>query len=100
MCTTLDIPQVSNSSYFGKINKVIWFAVTEDYGYFDVTLKILRNQLYDTNISINNVGSAGSSLWSEIFIKSSNPTPEIRELKILNVPGLATKVYGVFNNVQ
>lgn len=100
MCINLNVPSVDYNTYFGSIKKVVWFEVTEEYEYFDVTLSINRSQLFDTNITINNLGSTGGNQWQEIFPKTSDTTPVVRNLKLLNVPGLATQIYGVFNLPQ
>lgn len=99
MAANINIPSVDYNSYFGTINKVVWFDVTDNYNYFDVTLNVDRLQFYDAKLSIINLGT-GAIQWEQTVAKSTNPTPASITTRVLNTPGLGSPVYGLFNKGQ
>lgn len=97
MENTLTIPEKSYNTYFGDVKKVVWFEVTDNYNYFEINFRIQRLQTKNVTISLSNLDSAYSNLWSKIYPLSSNTTIIEDNLKISHVPTQNSTVYGVFN---
>jgi len=91
------IPDVNVSPNFGKINKVVWFIVEDNYGVFDVNLFITPNQSKDVNITIFNKETMNEK-FKRTYNKSADKTIISDTAKITHTPGLNSREYGIKNN--
>lgn len=95
MANNIEVPSVSYNTYFGVVNKVRWFEITDEYEYFDITFHVYRNQTRSTNLKLYNLESG--NIWTRSIQRSADPTPLTISDKILNTPGLGSPIYGAFN---
>jgi hypothetical protein len=92
------IPDIDISSKFGdkngKINKVVWFSVSDTQGIYNVNLLINPNQKRDTNITIFNKETK-QTVWNKIYPASSTTTQIVDQPQINHIPGLMSPYYGI-----
>jgi hypothetical protein len=92
MSTPILIPQTSQN--FGKVNKIIWFNVSDVDGTFSLNLHITPSQVANTTISIFNQGNK-IEVFNRTYIKSSNNDIINETVKIRHTPGLDSNIYGI-----
>lgn len=92
MSTTLKISETTKN--FGKLNKVIWYNVTDIDGTYSIDLHISPSQVDDINIVIFNLGT-GLDVVKKTYKKSSNATIINETIKIRHTPGLNSPIYGL-----
>ena len=90
--TTLKVPQITTN--FGKVNKVIWFNVSDVDGTYSMNLHITPSQVADTLITIINRGN-NNQIFSKTYPKSSNSSIINETIKIRHTPGLKSPIYGL-----
>jgi hypothetical protein len=94
MSTYTNIPTVSFTTPFGKVDKIIWFNVENTYGNFNVNFYLDPSQTNDINIMIFNYSSK-----RELFVKKYNKTPNtatiIETVKLTHVPNNMSTIYGL-----
>jgi hypothetical protein len=90
--TILKIPQITNN--FGKVNKIIWFNVSDVDGTYSINLHITPSQSFDTNITIFNYATKELH-FSKTYQKSSNSGIINQTVKIRHTPGLNSPIYGL-----
>lgn len=94
MSTYSNIPDVSFSVPFGKVNKIIWFNVADTASTFDFNFFIVPNQSKDTNIEIFNYGS-NTNLFKKTYLKSASPETITETVKLTHIPNKMTTIYGM-----
>jgi hypothetical protein len=92
MSTTLLVPQISTN--YGKVNKIIWFNVSDVEGTFSVNLHITPSQNADTTISIFNQVNK-KEVFNRTYIKSKSSDIINETIKIKHTPGLDSNIYGL-----
>ena len=90
--TTLKIPDITNN--FGKMNKIIWFNVSDIEGTFSINLHITPSQSLDTTVTVFNY-TTNKEHFSKIYPKSSNNGIINETIKIKHTPGLNSPIYGL-----
>jgi hypothetical protein len=90
--TTLKVPEVTNN--FNKIDKIIWFNVSDIDGTYSINLFITPSQSLDTTVSIFN-HITKKEHFSKIYPKSSNGGIINETIKIKHTPGLNSPIYGL-----
>lgn len=94
MSTYSNIPDVSFSVPFGKVNKIVWLDVQDISSTFDINFYITPNQLRDINIEIFNYGG-NLTLFKKIYRKSANSETITETVKITHIPNKMTTIYGM-----
>lgn len=92
MSTTLKIAETTIN--FGRLNKVIWFNVTDVDGTYSIDLHITPSQVEDINVVIFN-GLYKTDVVKKTYKKSSNNTIINETIKIRHTPGLNSPIYGL-----
>jgi len=91
------IPDITISSNFGTVNKIVWFNVNDTKGVFNVNLFITPNRSKDVNITIFNKETK-QTMYNKTFAKSADTT-QITELAQINhIPGSMSTYYGIKNS--
>ena len=90
--TTLKVPEITNN--FNKIDKIIWFNVSDVNGTYSMNLFITPSQSLDTTVSIFN-HITKKIHFSKIYPKSSNSGIINETIKIRHTPGLNSPIYGL-----
>lgn len=94
MSTYSNIPDVSFSVPFGKVNKVLWFDVQNISSTFDINFYISPDQSKDINIEIFNYGS-GINLFKKTYLKTANSTTITETVKLTHIPNKMSTIYGM-----
>jgi len=90
--TTLKVPEISNN--FNKVDKIIWFNVSDIEGTYSINLFITPSQSLDTTVSVFNY-STKEERFSKTYPKSSNSGIINETIKIKHTPGLNSPIYGL-----
>jgi hypothetical protein len=90
--TTLKVPEISNN--FNKVDKIIWFNVSDIEGTYSINLFITPSQSLDTTVSVFNY-STKEERFSKTYLKSSNSGIINETIKIKHTPGLNSPIYGL-----
>jgi len=90
--TILKVPDITNN--FGKVNKIIWFNVSDIEGTFSINLHITPSQSFDTTISVFNY-TTKKEHFNKLYPKSSNSDLINETIKIKHTPGLNSPIYGL-----
>jgi hypothetical protein len=93
MAVTIDIPPVSYDTPFGKVNKCVWFSVTDNYNTFQVDIRFQRNQRYNATLQLQNYGTQQPNLWSKVYNPTSNPDTVTESLLLTHVPTFNSTIY-------
>ena len=93
--TTLKVPDISSN--FGKINKIIWFNVSDLDGTYTINLHITPSQILDIDVKIFNYATKEEH-FTKTYVKSSNNTIINETIKIRHTPGLNSTIYGLKTN--
>lgn len=91
------IPAVSRTSYFGVINKVRWYSVTDYFDDYNVDLYIQTSPFNSSQVRIENRSNTNGTEWSENFKPNVTSKLEYRQAKVLHVPNLKALEYVVIN---
>ena len=92
MATTLKVPEITNN--FNKIDKIIWFNVSNVDGTYSINLFITPSQSLDTTVKVFNYVTKEEH-FSKIYPKSSNSNIINETIKIRHTPGLNSPIYGL-----
>jgi hypothetical protein len=90
MSTTLKIAETTTN--FGRLNKVIWYNVTDVDGTYSIDLHITPSQVEDINVVVFNINSK-VEIIRKTYKKSSNSTIINETIKIRHTPGLNSPIY-------
>ena len=90
--TTLKVPEISNN--FNKVDKIIWFNVSDVNGTYSINLFITPSQSLDTTVSVFNY-STKEERFNKTYLKSSNSGIINETIKIKHTPGLNSPIYGL-----
>jgi hypothetical protein len=90
--TTLKVPEISNN--FNKVDKIIWFNVSDVDGTYSINLFITPSQSLDTKIIVFNYATKEEH-FGKIYPKSSNSGIINETIKIRHTPGLNSPIYGL-----
>lgn len=90
--TTLKVPEISNN--FNKVDKIIWFNVSDVNGTYSINLFITPSQSLDTTVSVFNYVT-NKEHFTKIYPKSSNSGIINETIKIRHTPGLNSPIYGL-----
>jgi hypothetical protein len=90
--TNLKIPQISST--FGKIDKVIWFSVSNINGTYTVKLFITPSQSFDFTVEIFNYVTKDTH-FKKVYKKSSNSSIINETIKIKHTPTISSPIYGL-----
>jgi len=90
--TTLKVPEISNN--FNKVDKIIWFNVSDIEGTFSINLHITPSQSLDTTITVFNY-TTNKEHFNKLYPKSSNSGIINETIKIRHTPGLNSPIYGL-----
>ena len=93
----MTVPSITYSSYFGPINKVRWYQVTDYFNQYDIDLYIQTFQTQGSVVSILNRQSTLGTEWSENIPANVNQYVLPRRVQILHVPTLKAREYVVIN---
>ena len=92
MATTLKVPEVTTN--FNKVDKIIWFNVSNVDGTYSINLFITPSQSLDTTVKVFNYVTKEEH-FSKIYLKSSNSNIINETIKIRHTPGLNSPIYGL-----
>jgi hypothetical protein len=90
--TTLKVPEITNN--FNKVDKIIWFNVSDIDGTYSINLFITPSQSLDTTVKVFNYVTKEEH-FSKIYPKSSNSGIINETIKIRHTPGLNSPIYGL-----
>ena len=90
--TTLKVPEITKN--FNKVDKIIWFNVSNIDGTFSINLHITPSQSLDTTVRVFNYATKEEH-FSKIYPKSSNSGIINETIKIRHTPGLNSPIYGL-----
>jgi hypothetical protein len=90
--TTLKVPEISNN--FNKVDKIIWFNVSDIDGTYSINLFITPSQSLDTTVRVFNYVTKEEH-FSKTYPKSSNSGIINETIKIRHTPGLNSPIYGL-----
>jgi hypothetical protein len=90
--TTLKVPEITKN--FNKVDKIIWFNVSNIDGTFSINLHITPSQSLDTTVRVFNYVTKEEH-FSKIYPKSSNSGIINETIKIRHTPGLNSPIYGL-----
>lgn len=93
----MQVPAVSNSNYFGNINKVRWYGVTEYFNDYNVDLYIYTSRVSSSIISIENRANLNGVEWTETIPANVNQNVVVRQVNLLHVPVIKAQEYVVIN---
>ena len=93
----MTVPSITYSTYFGAINKVRWYQVTDYFNQYDVDLYIQTFQTQGSVVSIVNRQSTLGTEWTETIPANVNQYYLARRVQILHVPTLKAREYVVIN---
>jgi hypothetical protein len=91
------LPDVTISTVFGTIKKIVWFEVeynSGNYGTFNVNLFITADRTRDVKIIIFNNGS-NQIVYEKTYFKTSNNTSISDSVSITHTPSTMSSVYGI-----
>lgn len=91
------VPSVTYSNYFGSINKVRWYSVTDYFNGYDVDLYIQTSRDKSSQISIENRSNLNGPEWSENIPVNVTQNVIVKQVNILHVPVLKAQEYVVIN---
>lgn len=93
----MEVAQITNSNYFGKISKVRWYRVTDEFNTYNVQVFIHTNQSQASIAQIQNRSASNGFEWQENI--PANTTQQIigRQVTIMHVPTLKAREYVVIN---
>ena len=92
MATTLKVPEITKN--FNKVDKIIWFNVSDIDGTYSINLFITPSQSLDTTVSVFNYVTKEEH-FTKIYPKSSNSGIISQTIKIRHTPGLNSPIYGL-----
>ena len=92
--TYTTIPNVTIDPYFGKINKIVWFTVSDTFGTFTVNLYLLPSQSSETTVTIFNKVT-GEKMFTQKYSRTPNTSSIIDVAKITHIPGVLSPTYGI-----
>ena len=92
MATTLKVPEITKN--FNKVDKIIWFNVSDIDGTYSINLFITPSQSLDTTVSVFNY-STKEERFNKTYLKSSNSGIINETIKIKHTPGLNSPIYGL-----
>jgi hypothetical protein len=90
--TILKIPQITID--FGKIDKIIWYNVTDVDGTYSLNLNVTPNQSFDINVEVFNYVTKEIH-FTKTYQKSSNSGIISETIKIRHTPGINSPIYGL-----
>jgi hypothetical protein len=85
MATPVDIPSVSYNTYFGSVGKVIWFEVSENFNYFELSFNLTLQRTKETNLQIYN-NLMDVLVWENTYPEDVDQPQYLDYVRILNVP--------------
>ena len=95
--TYTNIPNTIVNQYFGKINKIVWFNVSDTFGTFNVNLYLEPSQSTETTIKIFNKVTK-ETMFIQKYSRTPNSTSIIDVAKITHIPGVLSPIYGIIVN--
>ena len=93
----MEVSPITYSNYFGKISKVRWYRVLDNYNNYDVDVYIHTNGTIPSQARIENRSNTNGFEWSEIVPANVTQSVLIRQVTITHVPGLKAREYVVIN---
>ena len=93
----MQVPAISNSNYFGIINKVRWYSVTEYFNDYNVDLYIYTSRVSSSNVSIENRANTNGAEWTETIPANANQDIVVRQVNLLHVPVIKAQEYVILN---
>ena len=91
------VERITRSNYFGKISKVIWYRVTDEFNTYNVDLYVYTNQFTGSIATIQNRSSQNGIEWSENIPPNATQAVLGRQIKIMHVPTLKAREYVIIN---
>lgn len=92
------VPPVTESKYFGAINKCIWFDVPDNRNPIYVTMKITPSQFSPTQVKIlNRFVIPSNPEFTENFSLSPRPNFFARNININHIPSMKAVEYVITN---
>lgn len=92
------VPTVTDSKYFGVINKCIWFDVPDNRNPFYVVMKISPSQFTATQVKIlNRFVLPSNPEFTENFSLSPRPNSLSRNQNINHIPSVKAVEYVITN---
>ena len=95
--TYTNVPNAVVNQYFGKINKIVWFNVSDTFGTFNVNLYLEPSQATETTIKIFNKVTK-ETMFTKKYSRTPNITSIIDVAKITHIPGVLSPIYGITVN--
>lgn len=93
----MKVAPITYSNYFGKISKVRWYRVTDNYANYDVDVYVHTNQTVASQARIENRSNTNGFEWSENIPANATQGVLVREVSILHIPNLKAREYVVIN---
>lgn len=97
MATLIDLEPRYANSYFGNVNTIIWFEVTDNYGPFSVELRIQRNKSIGQTVQVTNTNNINTVVWNKQYSPSTNPQAVIDVATIWHNSQTNSAVYSIQN---
>lgn len=91
------LPDVTVSTIFGTVKKIVWFEVeynSGNFGTFNVNLFITSDRTRDVKVTIFNNGS-NQNVYEKNFLKTSNNSSITESVSITHTPTTMSSVYGI-----
>lgn len=93
----MEVPAITYSNYFGKISKVRWYRVTDNFNNYDLDLYIHTNGTIPSQARIENRANTTGFEWSESVPANVTQVVEARQITLLHVPTIKAREYVVIN---
>lgn len=93
----MEVAPITYSDYFGKISKVRWYRVTDNFNNYDVDVYIHTNRTIPSQARIENRSNTNGFEWTETVPVNVAQSTLIRQVTITHVPGLKAREYVVIN---
>jgi hypothetical protein len=85
MPTPRNLPSVSYNTYFGDVGKVLWFEVSDNYNYFELSFTITLQQTKQTNLQVYN-NLTNTIVWENTYPSDANQEEYSDYIRLLHVP--------------
>jgi len=93
----MEVQAITNSNYFGKISKVRWYRVTDEFNTYNVEIFIHTNQTQSSIAQIQNRASSNGFEWQESIPANTTQQTIGRQVTIMHVPTLKAREYAIIN---
>ena len=94
----MELQEPSFNTYFGTVNKAVWYQVANSYGVYTIDFVKQTSQKNTTKIIIENRANNVGQQFSEEFQPTPNPSNVVRQIKIVHTPAIKAREYVILNS--